>query len=84
MPMYTTEQIVFTLAWIAYRGDPLPFGEKLNAKLVLQTLKTKIHELQPLGDEWDVVWGPAPSFSPTSRTGSGSPRRARPDARRAA
>ncbi len=57
--MYTTQQVVFTFAWLAYRGDPLPFGAAQDAKIVLGELKAKIHELKPLDDKWDVAWGPA-------------------------
>ncbi|APR84529.1 Hypothetical protein A7982_09878 [Minicystis rosea] len=62
--MYTTEQVVFTFAWLAYRGGSLPFTPTRNAPLVLNKLRKEIRALPPLGDAWEIAWGPVLHRSP--------------------
>lgn len=59
MPAFTTEQIMFTLAWIAYAGDLQAAGPISNAKALRREVLARLAATDPVKGQWDLVWGPA-------------------------
>src|ERR1700731_1491087 len=60
---YKWEQVMLTLAAIAYRGFELAQLDPHKSTLMYEAMAGCLRELGPVKDQWDIVWGPA-SFSP--------------------
>jgi hypothetical protein len=60
---YRTEQVLLTLAGLAYRGFHDLRRGALHADAVRRALLDGLHALPPVKDEWVLVWGPATSRS---------------------
>jgi hypothetical protein len=67
---YRTEQVLLTLAGLAYRGFHELLGGAPHADAVRRALLDGLHTLPSVRDEWMLVWGPV-----TSRSGPDAPRR---------
>ncbi len=59
MSAFTTEQIMFTLAWIAYAGDLQAAGPTSNARALRGEVLAWLAATDPVKGQWDLVWGPA-------------------------
>ena len=60
---YRTEQVLLTLAGLAYRGFHDLLVGAPHADAVRGALLDGLHTLPPVKDEWILVWGPAASQS---------------------
>jgi len=61
---YNLNQEMLTLAAIIYRGYYLTLPNPAKHALMYQAMTDGLHELGPVKDQWEIVWGPA-SFSST-------------------
>lgn len=59
----TGDQVMLTLAGLAYRGFHDLLRGKPHAEAVREALLDGLHTLPPVRDEWTLVWGPVTSRS---------------------
>jgi hypothetical protein len=60
---FTGDQVMLTLAGLAYRGFHDLLRGKPHAESVREALLDGLHTLRPVRDEWTLVWGPVTSRS---------------------
>lgn len=60
---FTGDQVMLTLAGLAYRGFHDLLRGKPHAEAVREALLDGLHTLPPVRDEWTLVWGPVTSRS---------------------
>jgi hypothetical protein len=60
---YSQEQKMLSLAAISYRGFELVQPGAHKQARMFRAMSKCLHELGPVKDQWEIVWGPA-SFSP--------------------
>ena len=60
---YSTEQILLTLAGLAYRGFHDLLVGAPHTDTVRRALLDGLHTLPPVKDEWILAWGPVTSRS---------------------
>lgn len=60
---FTGDQVMLTLAGLAYRGFHDLLRGKPHAESVREALLDGLHTLPPVRDEWTLVWGPVTSRS---------------------
>ena len=60
---YSTEQVLLTLAGLAYRGFHDLLRGASHADVIRGALLDGLHALPPVKDEWILVWGPVTSRS---------------------
>jgi hypothetical protein len=60
---YSTEQVLLTLAGLAYRGFHDLLRGAPHADVIRGALLDGLHALPPVKDEWILVWGPVTSRS---------------------
>lgn len=51
---WTTDQVMFTLAYLAYDGE-----SSTDPHYVMKLLKDDLAEVAPVKNQWQLVWGPA-------------------------
>ena len=51
---WTADQVMFTLAWLAYAGQ-----SSTDPITVMNALTNDLTSVAPLGGQWQLVWGPA-------------------------
>jgi hypothetical protein len=54
---YKWEQVMLTLAAIAYRGFELVQLDPHKSTLMYEAMAGCLRELGPVKDQWDIVWG---------------------------
>jgi hypothetical protein len=60
---FTDEPVMLTLAGLAYRGFHDLLRGQSHVHAVQRALLDGLHTLEPVRDEWTLVWGPATSRS---------------------
>ena len=50
---WTADQVMFTLAWLAYDGE-----SSTDPDTVMEALTADLETVKPLGGDWELVWGP--------------------------
>ena len=60
---FTDEPVMLTLAGLAYRGFHDLLRGQAHVHAVQRALLDGLHTLEPVRDEWTLVWGPATSRS---------------------
>lgn len=56
---YSTEQVMLTLAGLAYRCFQDVFSSSLHQDLVRDALLDGLDKFEPVRGQWELVWGPA-------------------------
>jgi hypothetical protein len=52
-PQWTADQVMFTLAYLAYDGE-----SSTDPQVVMQELTTDLANVTPLQGQWQLMWGP--------------------------